>query len=371
MDTNLTRYLKDFISLDTKVEIDHYTTEKAAFLIVDMDMDGEAELLILFKQQGEEYLGMIKRKGSFWRLKEVSLNEEDETMLGDMLEPIVNDGITLDQVGQAYRLKDLYEEEDQYFICLEGKRSYHCKTQRSFAQESVDLEVIDFKTGDILGNGVEDQVYLLGTRVFGETNPEVKNLTLRVVAYNTKEEIELTLPIETGYGPSLIVEDFTGDLKKDIMVMSYTSPGSYVYTDIYSIIEDEIKQIFSSNTFNETYTGEVAYQDDYRVAVSTDQPGKIYGLDLSQKQPQDLDLLYDENKKLKAPTQGTLLGAVAVNVVDYNRDGIYDLDVIQRILGADHIENLGLVETFLKWSIPLETFIPYMQYVSIYGAIKQ
>lgn len=370
MESYLEDFLKGFIPRGTKVEIDHYTEDKVDFLIIDMDLDQEPELLIAFKQQGEEYLGVLKHKGSFWRLKEILLMEEDETLLGELLEPVVNDSITTDHVGEPYKLYQLFGEGVKTFICLEGKRSYFCRTNPALIREDEALEVIDFKQADVYGDGTKADIYLLGTRVFGEINPEIQNLTLRVVSYHTKEELETRLKADGGYGPKLIIEDFTADLAKDIMVMSYTNPGGYVFTEIYQVAEDELREIFSTETFNESYTGLVEYKDNYRVEISTDQPGKIYSIDLSMMPPWELDKLYDEEKKLREPTEGTLIGTIAVNVVDYDRDDVYDLAVVQRILGADSQQILGLVETFMKWNIGYKGFVPYMQYVSLYGMQK-
>lgn len=371
MDICLELFLQDFIPRNTTIENDHYSSEKVDFLILDLDLDEEAEILILFKQQGEEYLGVLKHRGSFWRLFDIFPLEDDEAMLGDFLNPIVNDRLTLDHLGQSYRVEDLFQQDCYRVVCLEGKRSCCLKIIRSSLRSEQDLEVVDFKRADIFGNGREDEVYLLGTRVFGSTSPQVNNLTLRVVDSCKGEETEMKMPIESAYGPRLIIEDFTGDLKKDIMVMSYTDPGGYVYADIYTIENDELKHIFSTSLYNEEYTGLVEYKDQYRIEVSTDIPGKLYVLDISHVPPEILDMFYDQQGKLKEPTEGTLMGAVSVNVVDYDRDGVYDMAVVQRLSGADQQDNLGLVETFLRWNIGAGAFVPYAQYVSIYGQIKQ
>ncbi|MGL4737398.1 MAG: hypothetical protein ACRCW2_08105 [Cellulosilyticaceae bacterium] len=370
MENYLEDVLKRFIPRGTKVEVDHYTEDKVDFLIVDMDLDDEAEIMIVFKQQGEEYLGMLKRKGGFWRLREVLAVDEDETMLSEMLEPIVDDGITTSHVGETYKLYQLFGEGPKNFICLEGKRSYFCRTNPALIRANEALEVIDFKQADVFGDGTKADIYLLGSRVFGEINPQIQNLTLRVVSCHSKEELEVGLTANSGYSPRLIVEDFTGDLAKDIMVTSYTNPGGYIFTEIYHIQEDELEQIFSTETFNEVYTGLVEYKDNYRVEVSTEQPGKVYSLDLTMMPSWDLEKLYDENQKLRQRTEGTLIGTISVNVVDYDHNGIYDLAVVQRILGEDNLQNLGLVETFMKWNIGFGGFVPYMQYVSLQGMPK-
>lgn len=370
MENYLQEFLKGFIPRGTTIEVDHYTEEKVDFLIVDMDLDGEAELLIVFKQQGEEYLGMLKRKGSFWRLREILLADEDETMLNEMLAPIVNDKITTNDIGKAYKLCQLVGEGPKHFICLEGKRSSFCRTNPGLIRKEDLLEVIDFKQADVFGDGTKADVYLLGTRAFGEVNPKVEHLTLRVVSCHNNEELEIGLVADSGYGPKLIIEDFTGDLAKDIMITSYTNPGSYIFTEIYRIYEDELEQIFSTEKFNEEYTGSVIYKDNYRIEVSTDQPGKIYSIDLGIMPASDLEKLYDENQRLREPTEGTLVGVVAVNVIDYDHNNVYDIAVVQRILGADQEQNLGLVETFMKWNIGFQGFSPYMQYLSLYGMPK-
>jgi hypothetical protein len=53
---------------------------------------------------------------------------------------------------------------------------------------------------------------------------------------------------------------------------------------------------------------------------------------------------------LKAPIAGWVNPIFALYPVDFNRDGIYELEAFQRIAGRYNADSLGVLQTVLNWN---------------------
>ncbi|HTG70825.1 MAG TPA: hypothetical protein VL921_16320, partial [Candidatus Udaeobacter sp.] len=92
------------------------------------------------------------------------------------------------------------------------------------------------------------------------------------------------------------------------------------------------------------------YEDMYKVAVSSAQLDVLFTIDISNKSYSYLSAFYNEDGKLKQPTQGEVLALAAVNpiVTNENRTS-FDLLALQRIIGSTNADTLGYVENLLTW----------------------
>lgn len=215
---------------------------------------------------------------------------------------------------------------------------------------STPLNVIDRKIGDVNGDKVPDRVYLTGDKPFGPDSSFYENITIVIQDGKSGQQYRIDLAANAGYNPRLFLGDFTGDQVDDIFVgIASGGSGGFGYYYLYSFLNNQAKKLFDYREFSQQYEYRVFYRDNYKVDVANLTLNKLYIIDISQREPEYLREIYDENGKLLAPVQGDVSWVSAVYPVDFNEDGVFDLLAIQRVVGTFNADTLGYVETFLKW----------------------
>lgn len=368
--------LKGFKTKKSKVVLGGYTRKKADFIVMDVDEDGMPEILFGFMYAGDKRAGILKRQNHMWILQNIaSFKACKDSGIFDTLEILENVTIQTRQMQKELTLEQLVEGKGNSFIAMidgvvyKGILEPVVQDEELLEEESdATQEVVDFVQGDVTGEGSIDNISLIGTKDFGEVNGAVKDMVLKVEDDSGEEISTVKLPSGAGYSPILFVGDFTGNGVDNILVNYFTSSnGGFAYSYIYSFLDGEPKVLFDSRKYNERYTGEVVYRDNYKVEVITEKPGKVYQIDISNKDEVYLDKIYNKEGKLKTPTYGNINGIIAVNPADFDSNKIYNLSGVQRITGVDDEDTLALLETFLKYDISVGAFEPFMQYVSLIG----
>ena len=231
---------------------------------------------------------------------------------------------------------------------------------------NLDKEVINFAQADVTGDGRIDSIYLVGDRQVGDPTRHIENMGLRV--RTDGKILSVDFPYGNGYSPILFVGDLTRDGIPDVLVnMFSSSTGGFITSYIYTFENGVPRMLFDSKVFNDLYTGKVIYEDNYIVRVLTNRPPWQYTIDLRDRDPGYLSSLYDQNGRLRRPTEGTLLGLNSLNPIDYDVNGEFNISSIQRVIGIGNLDTLGLVETYLSWRDATSRFEPFMQYLSVLG----
>ena len=229
-----------------------------------------------------------------------------------------------------------------------------------------DKEVINFAQADVTGDGVPDNIYLVGNRPRPEMPFYVEDVGLRVVSDGRVYEIDF--PYGNGYGPVLFVGDLTHDGISDILVNIFASgDGGFLTSYAYSFANEQPTLLADSKTFNDLQRGTVIYQDNYRVRIETLRPPRVYTIDISDRGPDYLNEIYNSDGTLIRPTEGTLLGLITLHPVDFDVNGEYNLSTVQRAIGLSNLDTLGLLETYFAWRPAISRFQPFAQYFSILG----
>ena len=225
--------------------------------------------------------------------------------------------------------------------------------------------ILSTARGDVNGDGVPDNVYLTGIRT--PDSPFVQRITLVIQDGRTGMSNRIPLKSDAGYNPILFLGDFTGDGVKDIMI-GIASGGSCgtMYYYIYSDLRNSPKLLFDYELFNEAYQYEVNYKDFYKVQVKSMKNNSVYIIDISNREKDYLNEIYDQNGKLKAPIEGWVNPISGLYPIDFDSNGIYELLAYQRIAGRYNADSLGYVLTTLKWD--KNQFMMSDQYVAIFGS---
>ncbi|WP_375540979.1 VCBS repeat-containing protein [Paenibacillus tyrfis] len=224
--------------------------------------------------------------------------------------------------------------------------------------------IVTTKRGDIDGDGIKDNVLLTANKT--PDSPFWRNITLVVQNGKTHHYKPILLKNNAGYNPTLFLGDFTGNKVDDILVVIDTggSAGA-IYAYVFSYINGQLRQIFNSDVFNETYKYDVTYENQYKATVISYYLKEKYILDLTCKGKEYLSEIYTQQGVLKAPINGWVNPLSGLYPVDFNRDGTYELEAYQRIAGRYNADSLGFVQTVLKWNG--QVFGPDRQNVAIFG----
>lgn len=236
--------------------------------------------------------------------------------------------------------------------------SYHSRDAR------VQPSVVAFARGDVTGDGVPDNVSIMGTKT--SESPYIQNMTLVVQNGSTGAASQIPLRENAGYNPTLFLGDFTGDGVANVLVsINSGGSGGMMYHYIYSFVNGNARLLFDFNVYNEHYQYEVHYRDYYKVDVVSKNNKQKYVIDISGRDRQYLNEIYNSNGKLKSPIAGFVNPLSGLYPVDFDYNGVYELLAYQRIAGRYNADGLGFVLNTLGWKG--NSFVLQNQSVAIYG----
>lgn len=204
---------------------------------------------------------------------------------------------------------------------------------------------------DVTGDGAPDYITMYGSRL--PDSIYIEKVSITVKDGKTGETVVFSPETDEGYGPSMLVCDFTGDGVCEIMVaLSDGGTGGYVNYYIYSLAGLEPELIFSSDGFNEEYSYTVTYQDNYKVLIENQSGGK-YVLDVEYKIAENqfyAEDIYDANGKLNIAETGSVGYTTGIRPVIAGNGGISMIVVEQRIIGPWNADTLGWLQSYLIWN---------------------
>lgn len=226
--------------------------------------------------------------------------------------------------------------------------------------------VFDHKQGDVNGDNIIDNVYLVGKRPFGLSSGFNDNIQLVIQDGSNNKFYYINFKDDAGYNPTIFLGDFTGNKIEDILIsIDSGGSGGFQYHYIYSFVNNNPIKIFDHEEFNKEYTYDVTYKNNYLVDVFSKKLNKIFTINLFYKGQDYLSEIYDNKGTLKKSIEGFANPISALYPVDVNRDGIYELLAYQRLAGQYNADGLGYVQTILKWNG--DKFDLYNQYVAVFG----
>jgi len=229
----------------------------------------------------------------------------------------------------------------------------------------INSKIVSYARGDVNGDKMPDNVYLTGIKT--SDSPFTQNITLVIQDGMTGGFTSIPLRENSGYSPTLFLGDFTGDGVNDILIGINTGgSGGIMYYYIYSFIDNTANLLFDFDLYNEQYQYVVNYKDNYKVWVVSKKNNEKYIIDISNKDTNYLNEIYDENGKLKNPITGFVNPLSGLYPVDFDSNRVYELLAYQKIAGRYNADSLGYVLNTLKWKDSM--FILDNQNVAIFGS---
>lgn len=204
--------------------------------------------------------------------------------------------------------------------------------------------VIDSKVGNVTDDRAKDLVTLKGSYPF--ENSEYADWLVVVLKKEATGELILQEVPYSGYGIQLFLGDFTGNGQSEIMVRGdFGGTGNFGIAVIYTYENDQLKEIFSQDSYNKTFECKSEYIEGYKTQISCTNPEMFYTIDLSNKSSQYLDMIYTGDGKVKDNQSPTISGLnTAYPILPVYQD-YYDLLIQQRIVGVVNADTIGAVQT--------------------------
>lgn len=229
-------------------------------------------------------------------------------------------------------------------------------------------DIVYHARGDVNGDKIPDNLYLTGTRT--PSSPYIQNISLVIQDGRTGRYMRVPLTQNEGYNPRLFSGDFTGDSVKDIFIsIDSGGSGAIMYHYIYSFINNAPKLIFDFEDYNSEYKYDINFMDNYKVEAASRKNNEIYIIDISLREKDYLNEIYDGNGKLKEPISGFVNPLSGLYPVDFNSDGVYELLAYQKIAGRYNADSLGYFLNTLKWKGT--KFVLDNQNIAIWGSQGQ
>lgn len=233
--------------------------------------------------------------------------------------------------------------------------------------KEINYYIISKQIGDVTGDGVSDEVYLLGTQPSGNNNLHYfDNITLAILDGKLKKTTYLKFKYNEGNNPKLLLSRFTKSPALDIFISieSPSEPGQYIFY-LFSALNNNLKSLFNFIAFDEISEYRVIFKEFYTVVVINRRTGQSFSIDIGSRPQSYLNNIYDANGKTKGLIEGDVLSLSYLTPIDINTDGINELLGIQKIVGLSNDDVLGYVQTFMNFNG--NEFVPSTVLVAVPG----
>ncbi|MEG2337855.1 MAG: hypothetical protein RSB66_02125 [Clostridium sp.] len=227
--------------------------------------------------------------------------------------------------------------------------------------------IIDKKLGDVTGDGVLDEVYLLGTiSAINKVPTLFENITIALVDGRSKKTTYLRFKYNSGFNPKLVLSHFRNLNEMDmfISIESPTEPSQFIFY-LFSAVDNTPRSLFNFLAFDEYSEYRVKYTDYYNVAVTNPRTGLTFNINIGSRPKSYLTNMYNSDGTVKGIYEGDVLSLSYLTPIDLNTSGVNSLLAIQKIVGISKTDILGYVQTFLKFNG--NEFIPSSVLVAVPG----
>ena len=212
------------------------------------------------------------------------------------------------------------------------------------------LVILDDGRADILGAGDPQTVTLLG-EPFGGGASFIKALCLHIDTVDPASDVALMLPSPSGsgYGPAMVIRDFTGDRIPEVFVTASTGgSGGIVNALVVSFDGNRPRVIFDSGTsMKPTFSGIIGEDGTLRLYIEEAQETHL--IPLSDRGPSSRDnSSLETGDRKEVEVWGGSYGLL--EPVDRDGDGVFELRCIQQVRGASNADRVAEIRSILSWS---------------------
>ncbi|MGU8478040.1 hypothetical protein ACV3QH_12295 [Clostridium perfringens] len=212
--------------------------------------------------------------------------------------------------------------------------------------ENNNEKIIDYKLGDVTGDGINDEIYIMSCAF-----NQCLNRHWLVIKEGNSEKVlnhELT---ENNYNFEVYLLHFKDPNKLDIFIRSIGDCfGGCVKGQILTYEGNELKEIFNTNDFYEENKLSAFYRDDYKVEVFNYERNKKYIIDIKENFKYYLDFVYYGDGKVKEGKEKANISSVwGCNAYYPIGSEVANISIIQKVIGQASTDYICLIESKLRW----------------------
>lgn len=197
---------------------------------------------------------------------------------------------------------------------------------------------------DVTGDCNPDTVSLVGKKKQADS-PFYDQIFVTVA--NNKERKYITIPIQGGYNPQLKFCDFNRDKVNDIYVSVETGgSGGLSNTYLYTVKDNKSTELPVPNPLQVTGT----FQDNYSIKLTIVNIGRDFNISLQDRQKDYDQLGVYKNGKLIKPPNITVNPYSELVPTDVDRDGVCELQGVQRITGVANADTIAYAVSVWRWT---------------------
>ena len=212
----------------------------------------------------------------------------------------------------------------------------------------MDDKVIAAVQADLDGDGKLENVALTGKRPEGQL--AWQDLQLVIGGGSHCSAAVIPLKDQIAYDPYLAAGRFTQGRQEQVLIVLPTGgSGGIVNFRVYGLEKGQYALLLSSDAYAAEYPFTVTYLNGYRAMVKNEKNGAEYLIDLSGRDAEYLNGIYDATGKLKAAQQGFVEPVGLIYPADVDGDGVLELVIWQQVSGLYHADQLGFVISRLAW----------------------
>lgn len=227
--------------------------------------------------------------------------------------------------------------------------------------------IIDSAYGNITNKYADDKITLVGVYESEKRN-YVNDLQLVI---DRENDLPITIDVPySGYNMQLFIGDFTGDRLDNIMIRgeyNYSTNNvinenknvnnriniseknnliNYEIGVIYKYENKNLIEIFNMKEYKNNSLCYAKFKNNYRTSVTCGK--KKYLIDLSKRPKGYLNMIYDENKKVRGDLIPFIDAPIGIYPIKQASNDCYDLLIYQRIIGINKTDIIGTIETLLE-----------------------
>lgn len=207
-------------------------------------------------------------------------------------------------------------------------------------------KIIDYDKGDLTGNGIEEEVYIVSClgKICEQNN--------FLVVYEKKTGNTYEFPLEKDhYKFEIQLISFRDSRKKEIFLRNIgESFGGYVKCQVFSFENNQIVELFNSNTFYKENKVMALYKDNYELQVLNYERNKKYFVVVRENYKYYLDFVYDDSGKVKPGREKANISRVWECYPFYPMgNGVASISVLQKILGQSDTDIICLVQSVISY----------------------
>lgn len=227
-------------------------------------------------------------------------------------------------------------------------------------------EIIMTRIGDVKGSSDQDIVYLVGNKKGAGKNTIYHNMQIIISDGENGKSVTIDLRGIEGYRPRITLEHFKINKDNEILfTIEAIGNNGYLIASMYSLDGDKAIKIFDSEYYNQIDSYQVIYQDNYTVDVIDVNKGMKYSIDISRKDKDYLNSIYNNKGILKKKIIGKVLPISGVSPIDLRRSDILDILLVQKVIGINEKDIIGVMNNILNFETT--EFKKIESFVSILG----